>query len=389
MLSRINGKVLAIAVAVVLLAATFFVFTGGSETRTATAHFSRAVSIYKGSEVRVMGVRIGTVTAVVPEGSSVRVEMTYDAEYKLPAAAKAAIVTPTLVADRFVQVAPAYTGGPELPDGGTIKLADSATPVELDRIYQSLSDLTQALGPNGANKDGALSSLLTAGADALRGNGELGNQTLVNLSAAVQTFGDNSGPLFNAVKNMSELTGELAANDQFVNTFMSDLTSVSAQLAGERDELKQALASLARVVGQVQTFVADNRELVSSDVKELTSLVKVFAKQKDSLNTLSRIGALGMGNLALAYDVQSGSIGSRVQFGAMAQGLPQILCDMVVNSKVPQSDVLCKLFSGLTAGMNTGATDVGAGRTAPTSKLGDLRPARDLDGLLGRSAVAK
>ena len=71
-----------------------------------TAHFSRAVSIYKGSEVRVMGVHIGTVTAVVPEGDRVRVEMDYDAEYKLPADAKAAIVTPTLTADRFVQLAP-------------------------------------------------------------------------------------------------------------------------------------------------------------------------------------------------------------------------------------------------------------------------------------------
>ena len=74
------------------------------------------MSLYKGSEVRVMGVNIGTVTAVVPEGDRVRVAMEYDDEYKLPADAKAAIVTPTLTADRFVQIAPAYTGGAS--DGG-------------------------------------------------------------------------------------------------------------------------------------------------------------------------------------------------------------------------------------------------------------------------------
>ena len=81
------------------------------ETKTVTAHFSRAVSIYEGSQVFVLGVPIGTVTAVVPEGNSVRVEMEYDAEHKVPADAQAVIVTPTLVADRFVQLTPAWTEG--------------------------------------------------------------------------------------------------------------------------------------------------------------------------------------------------------------------------------------------------------------------------------------
>ena len=73
-----------------------------------------------------------------------------------PADAKAAIVTPTLTADRFVQIAPAYTDGPVLEDNAKIALPETGTPVELDRIYQSLSDLTQALGPNGANRNGSL-----------------------------------------------------------------------------------------------------------------------------------------------------------------------------------------------------------------------------------------
>ena len=148
-------------------------------------------------------------------------------------------MTPTLTADRFVQIAPAYTGGAVMADNAKIALPETGTPVELDRIYQSLSDLTQALGPNGANKNGALDALLTAGTKALKDNGKLGNETLLNLSAAVQTFGDNSGPLFNSVENMSKFTDTLAANDRLVDQFMGDLTSVSSQLAGERDEPRQ------------------------------------------------------------------------------------------------------------------------------------------------------
>ena len=58
---------------------------------------------------------------------------------------------------------------------------------------------------------------------------------------------------------MSQLTDTLAANDGFVRRFMSDLTSVSSQLAGERDDLAKALAALASAVGTVRTFVHDNK----------------------------------------------------------------------------------------------------------------------------------
>jgi phospholipid/cholesterol/gamma-HCH transport system substrate-binding protein len=381
-LSRVSPKLLAIGAVVVLLAATFFVFQGGSQTQTVSAYFDRTVSIYKGSEVRVMGVRIGTVTAVVPEGDRVRVAMQYDDEYKLPAGAKAAIVTPTLTADRFVQIAPAYTGGAVMPDKAKIALKATGTPVELDRIYQSLSDLTQALGPNGANKNGALDDLLTAGTKALRGNGKLGNQTLLNLSAAVQTFGDGSGPLFDSVKNMSQLTDTLAANDRFVNSFMGDLTSVSTQLAGERGNLQKALAALARAVGIVRTFVHDNKGAVETDVAQLADVVGILAKQKDSLNTVARLGALGLNNLALAYDNKSGSIGSRIQAGPTFSSFGNVLCDVVQNAKVPNADYTCQLLKTIVKPATDRLGNNPFDAQPPQLKLGASAPVTSLGGLL-------
>ena len=131
----------------------------------------------------------------------------------------------------------------------------------------------------------------------------------------MQTFGDNSGPLFDSVKNLSQLTDTLAANDRIVDGFMGDLTSVSTQLAEDRGNLRRALAALARAVGIVRSFVHDNKDLVEKDVEQLTDVVGVLAKQKDSLNTVARLGALGLGNLALAYDEKSGTIGSRLRCG--------------------------------------------------------------------------
>jgi phospholipid/cholesterol/gamma-HCH transport system substrate-binding protein len=383
LLDRLGGRLLASVVAALLLTATFFVFTGGHDQRTLTAHFSRAVAVYKGSEVRLMGVKIGSVDAVVPEGDSVRVEMTYGAEYKLPPGAKAMIVTPTLVADRFVQISPAWTKGAVMQDGADIPLDRTASPVELDRIYKSLAELSTALGPNGVNKTGALDDLISAGANALRGQGALANQTINNLSEATQVFGDNSGALFSSVRQLSELTGVLAANDRFVNRFMGDLAGVSAQLAGERDDLQGALAALARSVGTVRTFVHDNKHMVESELEELDSVLSAIAKEKDALGTALQLAPLGLGNLTTAFDVKTGSIGSRVQLGPTAQSLGNIMCDIVVNSGTANSDTICKLLKAIAAPLANQGPDVGGGFQVPVPGYGEQQPSDSLTGLLG------
>ena len=81
-----GGRVLAAVLAGVLLAAasTSSSCATTTETKTVTAHFPRAVSIYVGSDVRILGVNVGRVTAVTPEGNSVRVDMEYDAQYDVP-----------------------------------------------------------------------------------------------------------------------------------------------------------------------------------------------------------------------------------------------------------------------------------------------------------------
>ena len=76
----------------------------------------------------------------------------YDSKYKVPADAKAVVISPSIVGDRFIQLTPAYDGGQALPDNARLGLDRTATPLELDQIFGSINDLTKALGPEGANK---------------------------------------------------------------------------------------------------------------------------------------------------------------------------------------------------------------------------------------------
>ncbi|MCW2777468.1 MAG: virulence factor Mce, partial [Frankiales bacterium] len=85
--------------------------TGGPELKTLTAHFDKSVGVYVHNDVRMLGVKIGEVTAIQPEGRTVKIAMTYDSQYKIPADAKAVLIAPSIVSDRYVQLTPVYDSG--------------------------------------------------------------------------------------------------------------------------------------------------------------------------------------------------------------------------------------------------------------------------------------
>lgn len=345
MLARLSGRTLVALVAAVLLLAALLVLVPGKDSKTLTAHFSRTVSLYVGNEVRILGVPVGEVTAVVPEGNSVRVEMEYDEKYDVPSDAEAVIVSPTLVADRFVQLTPAATDGDEpMADGAEIPLERTAVPVELDRIYGSLDELALALGPNGANADGSLDTLLAAGTKTLKGRGARGNAMIRDLSSAAVTFGEGSGELFGTVRQLQLFVNALARNDRLVRSFIEDMASVSGQLSGERQELDAALTNLADAVGKVDRFVRGNKRLVREDVEALTDVTTSVVREKDSLATALAKGPVGAGNLAIAFDNSTGAIGARIQTGPNIDDVSGFLCAIVQNADIPSKKRACEVF---------------------------------------------
>lgn len=329
-LKRIDRRVLALLGVVLLVAVSLNLLRSPAEMKTVTAHFPRAVSVFEGTDVRILGVNVGKVTAVIPEGNSVRVEMEYDAQYSVPEDAKAVIVTPTLVADRFVQLTPVFEEGDAvMADGADIALPETAVPVELDRIYSSLQSLTRALGPNGVNKDGTLDHLLRAGEKAFDGQGARGNQMIEDLATAAETFGNGAGPLFETVTQLAKFTDTLAKNDKLVRAFMQDLTGVSAMLAEESDELEQAVAAVAKAVGSVKGFVNDNRDAFVTDIRKLTDVMNTIVSEKDNIETAVKIAPTAMANLHMGFDHVADGQNSRVAIGGYVWDADGIVCAII------------------------------------------------------------
>ncbi|GAA1819502.1 MCE family protein [Planosporangium flavigriseum] len=306
--------------------------------RRLVANFEKAVGIVEGSDVRVLGVKIGHVIAVKPHGKTVRVELGYDPTYDIPADAQAVVIPPSVVSDRYVQLTPAYTGGAKLADGAELPVSRTVVPLEIDDIYRSLDEFNKALGPDGANADGALSTLFATGRANLEGNGQNLHDTLDGLSKAMTTLSNGREDLFGGLANLQKFTTALAESDQQVRKFNSQLADVSEQLAGERDELAAALKSLAIALAQVTAFVRDNREQLRSNVEGLADVTGTLVRQQRAIIDILDITPLALSNLNLLYNPTSGTLDTRNN--AMGPYDPaSFVCSLMIDSlaatKVP------------------------------------------------------
>lgn len=336
LIDRISAvpKMVAMVLVVALLIALVVVFFPGSDKQFVTAYFPRTVSLYEGSDVKVLGVPVGKVDTVDPLGTKVRVKMWLDPETKVPADAKAVIVSPSVVGDRFVQLTPAWTSGPTMKDGAVIDLKRTATPLELDEIYQSVDDLSVGLGPKGANKEGALTRLLDSTARNVDGQGAAMHQTITDVSKLTGTLDNNKEELFTSLEQVARFTATLKTNDESIRAFNKDLAQVSQFLEGERDDLAAALENLAAALTDVSSFVRDNRTLVRDNVKGLTEITKVLVKQREALTETLDVAPLALNNLALTYNPTTGTLDQRMNVGANVSQLendPEVVLCALLN----------------------------------------------------------
>ena len=301
----------AVTAALVLVVAVGWTVLRPAGQYEVTAWFDQTVGLYEGSDVRILGIEVGDITGVTPVGDRVRVEMMISEDYDIPADAAAVVLAPSLVSDRYVQFAPVYSGGQTMENGAEIPVERTATPVELDRVYGALDELSVALGPDGANSNGALSDLVDVGAENLAGNGDALNRTLTGFSQAVETLARNRDGLFDSVDNLQTFTSALAAIDASVGQFNTNMAAVADLLEEERADLTRAVQLLSAALGDVAGFVRDNTNLLSTNVDKLADVTLALVQQRSALAEVLDVAPAALGNLAHAYNPDFGTLDTR------------------------------------------------------------------------------
>jgi phospholipid/cholesterol/gamma-HCH transport system substrate-binding protein len=312
MMARLRRpRILLATLLIVVLAVGVFVamrVTGPIARTTVVAYFDNSTGVFPGDDVLIRGVPVGKIDKIDPQPTRAKITFSFDRNYKVPADVKAAILSPQLVTGRAIQLTPPYTSGPTIQNGAIIPQDRTAVPVEWDDVRVQLERVTQLLQPTKPGGVSTLGEFINTAATNLRGQGASIRDTIIKLSQAVSALGDHSQDIFSTFKNLSTLVSALHDSTDLLEQLNQNLASVSSVLADDPNKVGQAAADLNSVVGDVQSFAADNRDAIGTTSDKLASITKALVDSLDDIKQTLHIAPTTIQNFNNIYEPANGSL---------------------------------------------------------------------------------
>ena len=311
MIARLMSRtVLAVALVVVMVAGVVVgVRATGQTGRTlVVGYFDNSTAVFPGDDVRILGVPVGRVEKIEPEPERVKIWFWIDHKYKVPADVNAVILSPQLVTGRAIQLTPAYTSGPTLGDGAEIPQSRTAVPVEWDDIRGQLQKLTELLQPTKPGGVSTFGEFINTAADNLRGQGSTIRDTIIKLSQTLSALSDHKEDLFGTFKNLSTLVSALHDSTDLLEQLNTNLAAVTSLLADDPNKIGQTMTDLNAVVGDLQSFAADNREALGTTSDKLGSITTALVDSLDDIEQALHITPTPFQNFSNIFEPANGSL---------------------------------------------------------------------------------
>jgi phospholipid/cholesterol/gamma-HCH transport system substrate-binding protein len=216
-------------VLVAVLAVALILFKGDGGYRV-TAVFQDAGQLVKGNQVRVAGSSIGTVKDIdVTDDGQAKVTFSIDDDdYRPLRQGTDLIVKQTSlpgIAGRYIDVQLGPADGAEIEDGGTVGTDHTRTVLELDEVFSIFDKPTRR----------AFQDFVAGNAVSLKGRGAELRRGIHYLNPALSTG--------------SRLFDELTRDDQLLEQFLVDSSTLVTALADRSSDLSGAVSGLGRTFG--------------------------------------------------------------------------------------------------------------------------------------------
>lgn len=264
---------------------------------TITALLPDSAGLFVGNDVGILGVPVGKVEKIVPDGDKVKVVVSVDAGTKIPADAGAVVVARSVATDRYLEMTPVYRSGALMRTGTVIPMERTRTPVDFDEVLAALNTFSTDLAGSGATRN-AIKRLLAAGSRAVGGRGDEVNRAISALGAAVDAISAQRGNITGSVKSLDVLMAAIAQNQQVVREFIDKVSSASTFLAEERGNLRAAIESLSKAVRLVADFAGTRRQDIKTTLDSSARLMRTIMSERAGLTEGLEVMPLALENLS-------------------------------------------------------------------------------------------
>jgi virulence factor Mce-like protein len=259
-----RGTVTAVVLAAILAVALPACSFGGHRSAVYRADFTRAVQVFPGIKVRVLGVSVGHVIDVTNVPGAVRVTFSVDDGTRLPQDVNGAVIPMSLLGERYIQLFPAYTGGRALTPGATIPVSRTAVPAEPDELLRSLQDYMGALDPQTVSE-------FVQNADAiLQGNGAALNTLIEHGASVLATLSSKRDDLSQLIVELDRLTVALSTRQAALGRLIRNYDAVAGVLTKNRQALEGTVTGLNDAATQLASLLIAHRAPLERDVEAVT-----------------------------------------------------------------------------------------------------------------------
>jgi phospholipid/cholesterol/gamma-HCH transport system substrate-binding protein len=280
---------------------------GGGDTYYAA--FSEAGGLKPNDEVRIAGVRVGKVKAVELAGDHVRVEFLVDRGVDFGSQTGAAIKVKTLLGAMYLALQP--DGGGQLAEEAEIPVQRTSSPYDVVDAFSGLAERSERIDTD---------------------------QLAESLNTVAQLTENTPEEFQAALRGVSDLSANIAARDEQLNTLLGNLRKVSGVLGDRRQDLitlmedgdrlfralvarRQAVSDLLDSTSQLSVqltgLVRDTRADLKPALDHLDNVVDVLNKNQENLDNSLRL-------MAPFYRVFASTLGNGPWFDTYIQNLPPV-----------------------------------------------------------------
>lgn len=243
-------------------------FTFASK-RSYQAVFSDATGVVKGDDIRIAGVKVGSVEDVeIVRQDRALVSFSVADSSVVTQSSTATIRYRNLVGQRYISLTQGVGSLERLREDATIPLERTEPALDLTVLFNGFKPLFTALSPADVNK---LSAEVVA---VFQGEGGTLNGLLQSTASLTNELADRDRVIGEVIDNLNSVLATLAGRDRQLNRLIVDFRDLMQGLAADREAILGSLDSVSALADETSDLVVGIREPLVEDVKQLRRVTK-------------------------------------------------------------------------------------------------------------------
>lgn len=248
-------------------------------TREYKAEFVDATGVVKGDDVRIAGVKVGSVSGVEIIDRN-RALVTFDVVEStlLSKATHAAIRYRNLVGQRYISLTQEIGESEKLGEGDTIPVAQTSPALDLTVLFNGFKPLFQALSPDDINK---LSYEIV---QVFQGEGGTLESLLGHTASITTTLAERDEVIGDLIVNLNQVLDHLADRDDQLSDLITTFRTFVSGLNDDREAILSSLDQISALSVQTAGLVKGIRPPFVEDIKQLRRFATNVARNKGELD---------------------------------------------------------------------------------------------------------